>query len=477
MKYEPQMRELARVARKLHGQLKEVVFLKANDKILLVFEDGSVLPARPRGGENDALEADYRNNFSSYISVGLGDTPPFQMLTFGYSGTGPDCFSVFLEAFGFAVTNVEDLEAPLRLQKDGKIVVGKVQEFGDSLIWEDGGSTPTPAYHSIITKRLSSQDNERLIAVTRIVRVYQALFSRLVTAIHYRICQVTVSFEEKSQEKHTNNGASANRTYKCLKCGLDWETNYCPNCGSTIDRTEIDYSKKVTTESPEPENKFSGARIELRKHKRMCVICKKSLPQTKNGCCTKSSLIAVIEKGIFFKKITYCTLDGYVLEENDLLVIKEREKVVLSRRLAESKEKAKKIKADRIHAEEARKRQNELIKEFKKAERLRPVASREPIRTRRTSCCICGKIIYEDEEINKQKSLSPLARALGPELSRDWINNVFCPDIMTGVAMRCNRCGEWVCSDCIERRTLDQGMAGMIQHTNCGGMFVKPTAK
>ena len=39
--------------------------------------------------------------------------------------------------------------------------------------------------------------------------------------------------------------------------------------------------------------------------------------------------------------------------------------------------------------------------------------------------------------------------------------------------MKCNRCGLWICADCASSTAMAAG-AGMIRHTDCGGMFENP---
>jgi hypothetical protein len=47
------------------------------------------------------------------------------------------------------------------------------------------------------------------------------------------------------------------------------------------------------------------------------------------------------------------------------------------------------------------------------------------------------------------------------------------PNVMEELAMKCNRCGAWICSKCASKSALGAA-AGMIRHSNCGGMFENP---
>lgn len=94
--YESQMRKLARRVIAVHGKLIEVIFTEKwpGGTSHLVFSDGTILPA-------------------SEVS---------SMLTFGYHGTGPDCYAAFLSAAGFKQTDVTDIKEPLKLKSDGSRV-------------------------------------------------------------------------------------------------------------------------------------------------------------------------------------------------------------------------------------------------------------------------------------------------------------------------------------------------------------------
>ena len=73
------------------------------------------------------------------------------------------------------------------------------------------------------------------------------------------------------------------------------------------------------------------------------------------------------------------------------------------------------------------------------------------------NCGVCGKTIT-----TKEMEPNPLANLFS--------NAQFMPNVMQGLAMKCNRCGAWVCADCAKNAAMRQG-AGMIQHSGCGGMF------
>lgn len=136
MVYESQMVKLSQGAIAAHGELKEVVFLKANKDSLLVFSDGTVLPVKHQKAGYDIR----RESYAFEVAAELGGTDPFSLLAFGYSGTGPTCYSTFLNIAGFKSTNVEDVEAPLKLRRDGSKVRGTWR--GESIEWEDGSETP-----------------------------------------------------------------------------------------------------------------------------------------------------------------------------------------------------------------------------------------------------------------------------------------------------------------------------------------------
>jgi len=135
MPYESQARQLARGAIKAHGDLKEVVFIEPNTNSLLIFSDGTVLSLTElRAGKGVGGE-----RYAFPIAASLGGTNPFTLLAFGYSGTGPDCFSAFLEEAGFQDTQVGDIRETIKLLPDGRRIKGEIRE--NEIAWEDGTAT------------------------------------------------------------------------------------------------------------------------------------------------------------------------------------------------------------------------------------------------------------------------------------------------------------------------------------------------
>ena len=135
MPYELQAKQLARGAIQLHGDLREVVFIEPNMNCLMIFSDGTVLSLpRLRAASDPGTE-----RYALPIAMSLGGTNPFTLLAFGYSGTGPGCFSAFLSEAGFRETDVKDIREPLKLLPDGRRIKGNVRE--DQIEWEDGTST------------------------------------------------------------------------------------------------------------------------------------------------------------------------------------------------------------------------------------------------------------------------------------------------------------------------------------------------
>ncbi len=121
MAYETQMIALAKGAIKLHGDLQEVLFLKNDNKdSILVFSDGTALPVAYRFRGYDIRGEGY----AFAVAAQLGGTDPFSLLTFGYSGTGPECYATFLKAAGFSDPGVTEVSAPLRLTRDGRRIDG-----------------------------------------------------------------------------------------------------------------------------------------------------------------------------------------------------------------------------------------------------------------------------------------------------------------------------------------------------------------
>jgi hypothetical protein len=138
MPYEPEMAQLAKGAIAAHGQLKEVVFLEANKDSFLVFADGTVIPVLHQQHGYDIRGEAYAVQLAREHS----GTDYFSLLAFGYSGTGPSCYAVFLRTSGFQSTNVEKLSAPLKLRPDGSTIQGT--DRNGSVEWADGSATPVP---------------------------------------------------------------------------------------------------------------------------------------------------------------------------------------------------------------------------------------------------------------------------------------------------------------------------------------------
>ena len=150
MVYERQMRRLAKHMINFYGKLNEVAFLEKNEDSLLVFSSGAVFSVKKCGAGLDP-RVEYTIDMDTpfilggtitKIAASLGGTNPFSLLTFGYSGTGADCYSTFLSTAGFKITNVKDIDPPLKLKSDGTQVRGTIR--GESIEWEDGSETPEP---------------------------------------------------------------------------------------------------------------------------------------------------------------------------------------------------------------------------------------------------------------------------------------------------------------------------------------------
>ena len=81
------------------------------------------------------------------------------------------------------------------------------------------------------------------------------------------------------------------------------------------------------------------------------------------------------------------------------------------------------------------------------------------------SCEVCGKTITE-----KEMKKNVMGDLMGDVLRA---NAKFMPNLMEGLAMKCNRCGVWICIHCAENAAMS-AFAGMIKHSDCGGMFESP---
>ena len=138
MPYEREIERLAKGALAAHGQLQEVVFLEANKDSFLIFADGTVIPVLHKQHGYDIRGEAYAVQLASEHS----GTDYFSLLAFGYSGTGPSCYAVFLRTAGFQSTDVETLSAPLKLRPDGSTIQGTDRD--GSIEWADGSATPVP---------------------------------------------------------------------------------------------------------------------------------------------------------------------------------------------------------------------------------------------------------------------------------------------------------------------------------------------
>jgi len=140
MGHQSVMISLANGAVQVHGALTEVLFLKGNKDSILVFQDGTGLPTKHSLRGYDMR----RERYAFELAVQLGGTDPFSLLTFGYSGTGPGCYSEFLRAAGFNETDVKGIHGPLKLMRDGRKIPGTMKDEDESVTWEDGSTYRLP---------------------------------------------------------------------------------------------------------------------------------------------------------------------------------------------------------------------------------------------------------------------------------------------------------------------------------------------
>jgi hypothetical protein len=49
----------------------------------------------------------------------------------------------------------------------------------------------------------------------------------------------------------------------------------------------------------------------------------------------------------------------------------------------------------------------------------------------------------------------------------------FMPMLLYNEAMKCDRCGVWMCAECVSNKAAES-MGGPIRHPTCGGMFLRP---
>jgi len=124
MDYDSLMTQLTEGMRNVHGDLKEVIFLDKSKYIsLLCFTDKTVLPTYyyEKGDRYWQVVAYSVNNYDyiDQVAAQIKDQDPLSLLTFGYGGTGSRCYSAFLKYFGFAKHDVENIQVPSKLKKDG----------------------------------------------------------------------------------------------------------------------------------------------------------------------------------------------------------------------------------------------------------------------------------------------------------------------------------------------------------------------
>ena len=81
------------------------------------------------------------------------------------------------------------------------------------------------------------------------------------------------------------------------------------------------------------------------------------------------------------------------------------------------------------------------------------------------SCALCARLIPASQ---MRHSVMAEVYAGMPGLNAKTM-----PNAMEEIAMKCNRCGEWICNKCSVDSAMKAG-AGSIRHMNCGGMFETP---
>jgi hypothetical protein len=119
--YDTIMKQLASEMRKAHGDLTEVYFIGAGKyQSILHFSDDTYFPTKPVT-DRDLNILKYAFQNYSYIPP-QGQVDPLPLLTFGYSGTGAQCFTVFLSSFGFKMTNVANITSGKKLTNNGEIL-------------------------------------------------------------------------------------------------------------------------------------------------------------------------------------------------------------------------------------------------------------------------------------------------------------------------------------------------------------------
>jgi hypothetical protein len=78
------------------------------------------------------------------------------------------------------------------------------------------------------------------------------------------------------------------------------------------------------------------------------------------------------------------------------------------------------------------------------------------------TCAMCGKAVSNGE---MQKDV--VGGVFGDLLGT---NAKYMPNALQELAMKCERCGAWICNRCAVSNALQSG-AGMLKHASCGGMF------
>lgn len=124
-----------------YGQLHEAIFVEAYPRFhyILVFSEGVQL--------DSLFDVDWDTQVSKVDTLVQKTAGLIGGFKFGYAGTGPDAFSAFLKLANFVDTDIDsdDLMLPMKLQKDGTRLPGKIvrnRESGDRVEWEDGSYTP-----------------------------------------------------------------------------------------------------------------------------------------------------------------------------------------------------------------------------------------------------------------------------------------------------------------------------------------------
>jgi len=87
------------------------------------------------------------------------------------------------------------------------------------------------------------------------------------------------------------------------------------------------------------------------------------------------------------------------------------------------------------------------------------------LKKRPAICAVCRKTITGKE----------MEKSVRGDLMGDLqgANFKYMPNLIEGLAMKCNKCGIWICIHCAENAAMSAG-AGMIKHSDCGGMFESP---